>query len=101
MTSELLAKSLTVIKSDGRAVTVTGVQGDLNPALAKNITIHFVRLDNPRPKLEALKTLIECNQINPVIGMTFPLDRVAQAQQKFEEGGKDVRGKIIIQVTHS
>ncbi|WP_347566140.1 zinc-dependent alcohol dehydrogenase family protein [Scytonema sp. UIC 10036] len=96
---ELLAKSLPVIKFDGRGVTVTGIQGDLNPAIAKNITIHFVHLDNPRPKLEALKTLIERDQINPVIGMTFPLDRVAQAHQKFEERGKDVRGKIVIQVS--
>ncbi|NMG10965.1 zinc-dependent alcohol dehydrogenase family protein [Brasilonema sp. UFV-L1] len=96
---DILAKSLIATKVDGRAVTVTGVQGDLNAAIGKNITIHFVHLDRPRPKLEALKTLIQREQIKPVVGMTFPLNQVAQAHQRLEQGGTDVHGKIIVQVT--
>jgi NADPH:quinone reductase len=95
---EILAQSLIVTKADGRAVTVTGVQGDLNSATFKNITVHFVHLDRPRQKLEALRTLIERGQIKPVIGMTFPLEQIAQAHQRFEEGGEGVRGKIVVQV---
>jgi NADPH:quinone reductase len=97
---EILAKSLMVTKNDGRAVTVTGVQGDLNPAIFKNITIHFVHLDRTRPKLEALKTLIEREKIKPTVGMTYPLNQVAQAHKKQEEGGESVRGKIVIQVAN-
>nr|WP_039738085.1 zinc-dependent alcohol dehydrogenase family protein [Hassalia byssoidea] len=100
VSGELLAQSLMVIKTDGRAVTVTGVQGDLNAAIFKNITIHFVHLDRTRPKLEALKTLIEQSQIKPVVGMTFPLNQVAQAHKKLEQGGEGVRGKIVVQVAN-
>jgi NADPH:quinone reductase len=97
---ELLAKSLAVTKLDGRAVTVTGVNGDFNPAIGKNITVHFTHLDRPYAKLQALKVLIERGQIKPVVGMTFPLTQIAQAHQKFEQGGESVRGKIVIQVAH-
>jgi NADPH2:quinone reductase len=96
---EVLAKSLAVIKQGGRAVTVTtGIQGNLDPALFKNITIHFVRLDNFRPKLEALRSLIERGLIKPVVGMTFPLNQAALAHKKLEIGGSDVHGKIVLQV---
>lgn len=95
---EVLAKSLPVTKADGRAVTVTGVQGDLNVAIAKNITVHFVHLDNPRPKLEALKNLIERGQIKPLVGMTLPLDSVAEAHNKLEQGGEGLRGKIVLTI---
>lgn len=97
---EVLAKSLNVTKADSRAVTVTGVQGDLNAAIGKNITVHFVHLDRPRPKLEALSTLIERGQIKPVVGMTFPVNQVAQAHRKLEQGGEGVHGKIVLQVAN-
>lgn len=93
-----LAKSLPITKADGRAVTITGVTGDLNPAIFKNITVHFVHLDNTPPKLEALSKLIEREQIKPIIGMTFPLNQIAAAHQKQEEGGEGRRGKIVVQV---
>ncbi len=96
---DILAKSLPIIKADGRGVTVTRVDGDLNAATFKNITVHFVHLENPRMKLEALKNLIERGQIKPVVGMTFPLNEISQAHKKLEEGGKDVRGKIAVTVT--
>jgi len=95
---ETLAKSLLVTKADGRAVTITGVTGDLNTAIFKNITVHFVHLDNTRPKLDALRSLIERRQVKPVIGMSFPLNQLAAAHQKLEEGGAGVRGKIAIEV---
>jgi NADPH:quinone reductase-like Zn-dependent oxidoreductase len=95
---EVLAKSLIATKVDGRAVTVTGVQGDLNVAIAKNITIAFVHLDRPRLYLEALKTLLERGQIQPAVGLTLPLNQVAQAHQRLEQRGEGVRGKIVLQV---
>ncbi|XGV97592.1 MAG: zinc-binding dehydrogenase [Leptolyngbya sp. BL-A-14] len=96
---EILAKSLAVIKQGGRAATVTnGVQGNLDPALFKSITVHFVLLDNFRPKLEALRSLIERGLIKPVVGMTFPLNQATLAHKKLEVGGSDVYGKIVLQV---
>lgn len=95
---EVFPQSLIATKVDGRAVTVTGVQGDLNFAIGKNITVHFVHLERPRPKLEALRTLIERSQIKPVVGMTFGLNQVDQAHERLEQGGAGVRGKIVLQV---
>ncbi|HAX76720.1 MAG TPA: NADPH:quinone oxidoreductase [Cyanobacteria bacterium UBA11372] len=93
---EILARSLMVIKQNGQAVTVTGVAGDLNLAIGKNITIHFVHLDRTRAKLDALRILIERGQIKPVIGMSFPLNQIAEAHKKLEQGGEGVRGKIVV-----
>ncbi|MEH2068979.1 MAG: zinc-dependent alcohol dehydrogenase family protein [Nostoc sp.] len=98
VSGEILAKSLAVTKADGRAVTITGVTGDLNFAIFKNITVHFTHLDQTRPKLDALRTLIERGQIKPVIGKTFGFHQLAQAHKTLEEGGEDVRGKIVVQV---
>ncbi|WP_138504712.1 zinc-dependent alcohol dehydrogenase family protein [Nostoc sp. PA-18-2419] len=98
VSGEILAKSLAVTKADGRAVTITGVTGDLNFAIFKNITVHFTHLDQTRPKLDALRTLIERGQIKPVVGKTFELYQLAQAHKTLEEGGEGVRGKIIVQI---
>lgn len=95
---EILAKSLAVTKADGRAVTITGVTGDLNIAILKNITVHFTHLDRTRPKLDALRNLIERGDIKPVVSKTFSLHQVGQAHKTFEEGGEGVRGKIVVQV---
>lgn len=95
---EILAKSLAVTKADGRAVTITGVTGDFNIAILKNITVHFTHLDCTRPKLDALRNLIERGDIKPVVSKTFSLHQVAQAHKTFEEGGEGVRGKIVVQV---
>ncbi len=95
---EVLAESLKVTKLDGRAITITGIEGNLNTAIGKNITVHFVHLDDPRPKLEVLRTLIEQGQIKPVVGMTLPLNQVAEAHQRLEQGGEGLHGKIVLEV---
>lgn len=94
---DVLAKSLLVTKTDGRAVTVTGVQGDFNSAIFKNITVHFVHLDHAAFKLKRLKDLIERGQIKPMISMSFGLQQIAQAHKTFEAGGEGVYGKVVIE----
>jgi len=98
VSGNVLAESLQIIKPYGRAVTVTGAAGDLNSAIGKNVAVHFVHLDNPRPKLEALRTLIERDQLHPLISMTLPLSQVGSAHQQLEQGGEGVYGKIVLQV---
>lgn len=95
---EVLAQSLAVTKVSGRAVTITGIGGNLNLAINRNITVHFVHLDDARPKLEAMKTLIERGLIQPVVGTTLPVTQVAQAHQKLEQGGEGTYGKIVLEV---
>jgi len=94
----VLTESLQIIKPYGRAVTVTGVAGDLNAAISRNVAVYFVHLDDPRPKLEALRTLIERDQLQPLISMALPLNQVGSAHQQLEQGGEGVYGKIVLQV---
>lgn len=95
---EVMARSLPVTKAQGRAVTITGVQGDFNLAIGKNITIHFTHLDQPRTKLDALRTLIERHQLKPLISHVFPLSEVAAAHRLVERGGEGVYGKVVVEV---
>ena len=48
---EQVAKSIQVTALNGQIVTVTGAQGDLNPAMRKNVSVHFVHLEDAAEKL--------------------------------------------------
>lgn len=94
-----LAESIAVAKMDGQLVTVTGVQGDLNPAMRKNLRLHFVHLEDARNKLEAMRTLFERGLLRSVIGATFSLAEVAEAHRLLERGGAAVHGKVVVRVS--
>ncbi len=99
---DALARSLNVTAVEGRAVTVTGplagLERNLFAAIGKNLTLHFVNFSNTREKLEALREVIERKQVRPVIGASYPLERVAEAHRRLERGGEGVHGKIAIEV---
>ncbi len=56
---KLVAPSIGAVRPGGRIVTVTGAQGDLNPAMRRNISVSFVHLEDARAKLEVLRNLFE------------------------------------------
>ena len=96
--------SFAATREGGRVVTVTGPAVGMEAAqfvaVGRNLTLHFVHLDDPRPKLSALCTLIERGCIKPLISHTFPLTLVAEAHRRLEQGGEGVYGKIVIDVAH-
>ncbi|NJD60633.1 MAG: NADPH:quinone oxidoreductase [Anaerolineales bacterium] len=92
----LLAQSINIIKPHGRAVTCVNSTGDLSAANPKNITIYFGFMERARAKLEALRVLVERQQLKPVIDSVIPLEEVAAGHRQLEAGG--VRGKIVLQV---
>jgi NADPH:quinone reductase-like Zn-dependent oxidoreductase len=92
----ILARSIEVIKPHGRAVTCVNSTGDLSAANPKNITIYFGFMERTRAKLEAVRVLVERQQLKPVIDSVIPLEEVAAGHRRLEAGG--VRGKIVLQV---
>jgi NADPH:quinone reductase len=95
---DLLAQSLSVMKAHGRAVTVTGSSSQLNQAISKNITVHFVHLVSSRSTLNAIKRLVDRNLILPIVSKIFPLHQVADAHRCLESSDTSVYGKIAIKV---
>lgn len=93
---ETLTKSLDVTKNFGRVASIVRVPSKLEKAFFKNITIHPVFVQSGRYKLDAIRNLMDREQIKPVIDSVFSLSEVAKAHEKLEKGG--VRGKIILKV---
>lgn len=94
---ETIEKSLQIIRSYGRLVTIVDrdIPQSLLAAWAKNLTIHFVFTSQERSKLDSLRKLIENKQLLPIIDRVMTLTEVAKAHQLIEKGG--IRGKIAIE----
>lgn len=95
---KMAAASIPVTKENGHIATITGVQGDLNPAMRNNISVHFVHLSETRKQLELLRPLIERGQVSSVIGARYPLEQLAAAHKHVEQGGSALHGKVVIEV---
>ena len=93
---DIVPCSIPVIKPYGRAVSCVNVTGDLGGANPKNITIYFGFMERARHKLDALRVMVEREQLKPVIDSVIPLSEVVAGHRRLEAGG--VRGKIVLQV---
>lgn len=98
---DTIQRSLEVICPYGKLVSIVDITTpqSLMEAWAKNLTIHFVFTSQYRGKLDALTTLIERNQLRPVIDSVLPWKQIVQAHQQLEHQGK--RGKIVLQFTEN
>ncbi|HTI14829.1 MAG TPA: zinc-dependent alcohol dehydrogenase family protein [Dictyobacter sp.] len=93
---DVIANSIAVTKKYGRMVSIVNIEGNTWPAHLKNIDFHYLFLERHRYKLDFLRTLIEREQIKPVIDSVMSLEEVASAHQRLENGG--VRGKIVLKI---
>jgi len=93
---DVLDRSIEVTKDFGMLVGIVSTAVDLRKAGAKNLLIQKMFLQRARYKLMALHALVERGQLRPVIADLMPLDQVAEAHRRLEEGG--VKGKIVLQV---
>ena len=91
-------ESINAVKMSGQIVTITGAQGDLNAAMRRNITVHFVHLEDSQEKLEKLRVLFERGRIKSVVGATYPLEKLGEAHSRLEKGGEGLRGKVVVEV---
>jgi NADPH:quinone reductase-like Zn-dependent oxidoreductase len=95
---DTIARSSEVIHPFGKLVTIVDIATPqtLFDAWGKNLTIHFVLSPQYSDKLDALRNLIERDQIRPVIDSVLPWSDIVQAHQRSEKGG--MRGKIVLQL---
>lgn len=95
---DTLSRSPRILREDGRVVTLvdTAMPQNLIDAWGRNATYHFVFSRQNSSKLDALTRLIERGLVVPQVGMEFPLDEVARAHARSEEGR--IKGKIVLRV---
>lgn len=84
---DTIQRSLNVIRPFGRLVSLVDIATpqSLLKAWGKNLTIHFVFSPQYQAKLNALKRLIEREQLRPVIDSIMPWHQVTQAHQRLEQ----------------
>lgn len=98
---DILTRSPHVLAQMGRIVTLVDIPQPQNlfEAWGRNASYHFVFTRQNRGKLDALTNLLERNQVKPIIGATFPLERVGEAHAYLEAGSANgLRGKVVITV---
>jgi NADPH:quinone reductase-like Zn-dependent oxidoreductase len=93
---DVLERSIAVTKEFGMLVGIVGTAVDLRKAGTKNLMVQKMFLQRARYKLLAVHTLVERGQLEPVIDSVMPLEEVADAHRRLEQGG--VKGKIVLQV---
>lgn len=96
-----IQESLEMIRSYGRLVSIVDLATpqSLLAAWEKNLTVHFVFTSQQSNKLNSLRQLIERQQLLPIVDSIVPLDRVAKAHQRLENGS--TRGKVVLQIFES
>ncbi|MGB5632040.1 MAG: zinc-dependent alcohol dehydrogenase family protein [Waterburya sp.] len=96
-----IQESLEIIRSYGRLVSIVDLATpqSLLAAWDKNLTVHFVFTSQQSNKLNLLKQLIERKQLFPIIDSVMPLNQIAKAHQRLEDGS--TRGKVVLQVFES
>ena len=98
---DMLTKSPRVLAQMGRVVTLVDIPQPQNliEAWGRNASYHFLFTRQNRGKLDALTHLLERGQVKPIIGATFPLERIGEAHAHLEaRSANGLRGKIVITV---
>ncbi|UJB67711.1 zinc-dependent alcohol dehydrogenase family protein [Acaryochloris sp. 'Moss Beach'] len=91
-----IQRSLDILRPFGRLVSIVDIETpqSLLAAWDRNLSVHFVFNPVNSAKLDALRQLIEREQLKPVIDSVMPWQQVSQAIQGLEQGG--TTGKIVL-----
>ncbi|HTV47003.1 MAG TPA: zinc-binding dehydrogenase [Phycisphaerae bacterium] len=92
--SDLVARSIPIVRSMGNIVTIVNPSGDLSLGYRKNISLHYAFMLRKRQTLEQIAELVEHGKIKPVIGKVMKLEQAAEAHKQLEQGGGF--GKIVL-----
>jgi NADPH:quinone reductase len=93
---ETMTRSIEVTKPFGRIVGIVRSETGFATAFGKNINVYPTMMTRARYKLIALRDLIERGALRPLIDSVIPLEQVAEAHRRLEQG--NVKGKIVLQV---
>lgn len=91
-----IQQSFEILRPYGRLVSIVDIETpqSLLAAWDRNLSVHFVFNPVNSAKLDALRQLIEREQLKPVIDSIMPWQQVSQAIQGLEQGG--TTGKIVL-----
>ena len=95
--NDTIPKSIEITKPYGRIASIVNINGNINSAHIKNITLFLLFMERAKHKMEFLRTVIEQGKLRPVIDSVFKLNQVAEAHKKLEAGS--VSGKIVLSVS--
>lgn len=93
---DLVARSLPAVRPFGRIASILPPQGDLAALYRNNVTLFGVFLTRERERLDDMRPLFERGQVRPLIAQTLPLEKVATAHARLEDGHG--RGKVVLEV---
>jgi NADPH2:quinone reductase len=93
---EMIARSLDALRPFGRAASIVGVKGDLDPLLDMNLTLHSILVRSDQARLETLHVLVAIGALRPIIDQVLPLEEAAQAHRRLKT--RHGRGKIVLAV---
>lgn len=93
---DLLARSLSLLRPYGRAASIVSLEGDLEPAIDKNITIHGILVHPSRRVLSALADLVDERKLRPIVDAILPLAEARKAHERLESGHG--QGKVVLRV---
>jgi NADPH2:quinone reductase len=92
----LLVQSLPYIAEGGGAVTIVELDGDLDEAIDRNITIHGVLLRPHSATLDRLSEAVNRGTLEPVVDQVLDLASAAAAHRRIETGHG--QGKVVLRV---
>lgn len=96
LSGAVLEQSIQAARPFGRLCTILAPRGDFSALYMKNQVLHGVFLLRERPRLEALRALVDRGLVKPLVDRVLPLDQVAEAHRRLDLGHG--RGKWVLQV---
>jgi len=96
---ETLARSIEVVRSGGRMVSIVDTPYPLSllPAYERNLTIHLMFTTLNGNRLEKIRGMVERQSIRPVIHAVIPIRQAGEAHRLVEAGG--IRGKVVLDLS--
>jgi NADPH:quinone reductase len=90
----LLARTLPYVREGGAAATIVDLDGDLEQAIDRNITIHGVLVRPGRKALDRLAEAVDAGSLRPVVDEVLDIEQAAAAHRRVETGHG--QGKVVL-----
>ncbi len=93
---DTISASLELLKEGGRAASIASLEGDLELAIDRNITLHGVLVRPDGARLTAIAEMLQSGALQTTIRGEYPLAQAADAHREVLRGGKP--GKTVIRI---
>jgi NADPH2:quinone reductase len=94
--ADVAPRSLGWLRDGGRLASISSLDGDLELAIDKNVTVHGILVSPDGPRLRHLAALIERGALCPASTQEFALDDVVAAHRALE--GRHDAAKLAVRI---